>query len=167
MLVGPEDRLDPICRDMATSPLGTAEDLPGPSVLGFLACGAVVRAEAYLAAGGFDEVIFFMGEEERLALDLETLGWGLAYVDAVVAHHYPSPSRDPEAQRARALRNRLLTTVLRRPWPVVLRTALEELRGGPAGRLAVRDAARVLPAALRERRPLPAEVELRRRLLGP
>lgn len=165
MLVGPEERLDPICPLMAASPLGKDEDLPGPSVLGFLACGAVVRRDAYLAAGGFDDVIFFMGEEERLALDLETLGWGLAYVDHVVAHHHPSPARDSVKRRARAARNRLLTTVLRRPWPVVLRAVADDLHEGRAGWLAVAESLRVLPKALAARRVVPPHVEARRRLL--
>ena len=165
MLVGEEERLDPICTLMADSPLGTADDLPGPSVLGFLACGAVVRRDAYLAAGGFDDVIFFMGEEERLALDLAALGWGLSYVDGVVAHHHPSAARDSVKRRARAARNRLLTTVLRRPWPVVLRAVGEDLRGGRAGWLAVAEALRVLPRALRRRRVVPPHVEATRRLL--
>jgi glycosyltransferase involved in cell wall biosynthesis len=43
VLVGPDERLDPVCREMARSPLPSAPDLPGPSVLGFIACGAVVR----------------------------------------------------------------------------------------------------------------------------
>lgn len=165
MLVGEQERPDPICRLMAESPLGTEEDLPGPSVLGFLACGVVVRREAYLGAGGFDEVIFFMGEEERLALDLATHGWGLAYVDPVVAHHHPSASRDSLKRQARAARNRLLTTVMRRPWPVVLRAAGEDLRAGRAGWLAVAETLRVLPRALANRRVVPAHVEARRRLL--
>jgi GT2 family glycosyltransferase len=165
MLVGVGERPDPICAMMADSPLGQAPDLPGPSVLGFLACGAVVRREAYLAAGGFDDVVFFMGEEERLALDLATLGWGLAYVDEVVAHHHPSPVRDTVARQARAARNRLLTTLMRRPWPVVLAAVVEDLRGGRSGRMAVRQAAARLPRALRQRRRLPAEVEAARRLL--
>jgi GT2 family glycosyltransferase len=134
MLVGPEERPDPICALMADSPLGREPDLPGPSVLGFLACGAVVRREAYLAAGGFDDVIFFMGEEERLSLDLAALGWGLAYVDRVVAHHHPSPVRDSVARQARAARNRLLTAVLRRPWPVVAAMVSDDLRAGRACR---------------------------------
>ena len=168
MLVGPDERPDPICALMADSPLGRAEDLPGPSVLGFLACGAVVRRDAYLAAGGFDDVVFFMGEEERLALDLRALGWGLAYVDEVVAHHHPSPVRDSVERQARALRNRLLTMLMRRPWPVVLGAVLADLRSGRAGRLAVRQALARLPRALRQRRRLPAEVEAARRLLdGP
>jgi len=165
MLVGAEERPDPICAMMADSPLGRDPDLPGPSVLGFLACGAVVRRDAYLAAGGFDDVVFFMGEEERLALDLAALGWGLAYVDRVVAHHHPSPARDSVARQARAARNRLLTTILRRPWRVVLAAVVEDLRAGRAGRMAVRQAAVRLPKALRQRRRLPPEVEAARRLL--
>ncbi|MCW2849131.1 MAG: hypothetical protein JWR90_3105, partial [Marmoricola sp.] len=140
VLVGPDERPDPVCELMRTSPLALAEDLPGPSVLGFLACAAVVRRDAFLAAGGFDDVVFFMGEEERLALDLASAGWGLAYVDRVVAHHHPSPVRDPSARRARAARNRLLVALLRRPWPVVLRSVVRELRAGPDGRRAVLDA---------------------------
>jgi GT2 family glycosyltransferase len=166
MLVGPEEQEDPVCALMADSPLGREPDLPGPSILGFLACGAAVRREAYLEAGGFDDVVFFMGEEERLALDLATLGWGLAYCSEVVVHHHPSPARDPDARRARAARNRLLTTVMRRPWPVVAREALNDLRAGPPGRRAVRQALPAVPRALARRRRLPPEVEAARRLLG-
>src|SRR3954452_22753184 len=165
VLVGEAERPDPICAEMADSPLGQADDLPGPSILGFLACGAVVRRGAYLDGGGFDDVVFFMGEEERLALDLATLGWGLAYVEEVVAHHHPSPVRDSVERQARAARNRLLTALMRRPWPVVLAAVAEDLRAGRAGRMAVRQAAARLPRALRARRRLPAEVEAARRLL--
>ncbi|GAA2913332.1 glycosyltransferase [Streptosporangium fragile] len=165
VLVGPEERPDPICRQMAASPLGVEPDLPGPSVLGFLACGAVVRREAYLAAGGFDDVVFFFGEEERLALDLAAAGWGLAYVEDVVAHHHPSPARDPRARQALAARNRVLTAVLRRPWPVVARTALAAARGGPADRAGLRDAPPRLPRPLERRRALPPAVEAVRRTL--
>jgi GT2 family glycosyltransferase len=165
VLVGPDERPDPVCELMRTSPLALAEDLPGPSVLGFLACAAVVRRDAFLAAGGFDDVVFFMGEEERLALDLASAGWGLAYVDRVVAHHHPSPVRDPSARRARAARNRLLVALLRRPWPVVLRSVVRELRAGPDGRRAVLDALVAAPRGLARRHVVPAEVEAARRLL--
>jgi GT2 family glycosyltransferase len=165
VLVREDNRPDPICEQMARSPLGQDDDLPGPSILGFLACGAVVRRSAFLSAGGFDDVIFFMGEEERLALDLASGGWGLAYVDHVVAHHHPSSSRDPVERSARAERNRLLTAVLRRPWPVVLRCVLVDLRSGRAGRSAVRQALARLPRALVRRRPVSWQVERTRRLL--
>ncbi|MDA0636969.1 glycosyltransferase [Nonomuraea sp. MCN248] len=165
VLVGPEQRLDPVSEAMRRSPLGVADDLPGPSVLGFLACGAVVRRDAFLEAGGFDDVVFFFGEEERLAMDLAARGWGLAYADDVVAHHHPSPPRDPAARQALAVRNALLTAVLRRPWPVVARRSLEALRQGRAGRRGLRDALPRLRRALARREELPAEVEHARRLL--
>jgi glycosyltransferase involved in cell wall biosynthesis len=46
VLVGPDERLDPVSAAMRDSPLGLDDDLPGPSVLGFLACGTIVRREA-------------------------------------------------------------------------------------------------------------------------
>jgi GT2 family glycosyltransferase len=156
ILVGPEERLDPVCAEMAASPLGTADDLPGPSVLGFVACAAMVRTEAFLAVGGFDPVVRFPGEEERVALDLAAAGWGLAYVDEVTIHHHPSPRRDAPARRQAAIwRARLLTALMRYPaaeLPRVLRGAAGA--GEPGMRGLVR-AARDVPGALRRRQPVP------------
>ncbi|HET7399678.1 MAG TPA: glycosyltransferase [Intrasporangium sp.] len=166
VLVGPDQRPDPVCALMAASPLGTDPDLPGPSVLGFLACGAVVRRAAYRQAGGFDDVVFFMGEEERLALDLAALGWGLAYVPDLVAHHHPSPSRNEREREVRVARNRLLTAVLRRPLPVVAATLAATARSGDVGRAGVLAALPRLVPALRARRVVPPHVEAARRLLG-
>ncbi|MDP4508510.1 glycosyltransferase family 2 protein [Nonomuraea turcica] len=165
VLVGPQERLDPVSELMGRSPLGMEPDLPGPSVLGFLACGAVVRGEAFLDAGGFDDVIFFFGEEERLAVDLAARGWGLAYVDDVVAHHHPSPARDRRGRQALAARNAVLTAVLRRPWRVVARRSFDALRAGPAGWEGLRTAVRRFPRALAARRELPVAVERARRRL--
>jgi GT2 family glycosyltransferase len=166
ILVGPDERLDPVCAEMAASPLPAEEDLPGPPILGFVACGAVVRREAYLDAGGFDDVVHFMGEETRLAVDLATLGWGLAYVDEVVAHHHPSLTREGSASRAaRVARNRLLTTVMRRPWRVVARTTATLLTAGPAGRRGVAHAMARLPRAVARRSVVPPHVERRLLLL--
>ena len=165
VLVGADERLDPICPAMAASPLGADADLPGPSVLGFLACAAVVRRDAFLAVGGFDDVVFFGGEEERVALDLARAGWGLAYVDEVVAHHVPSAVRDPSARAALAARNAVLTACLRRPWPSVARTVADTWRSGPAGRAGLSAAVARLPRALRARQVVPARVERARRLL--
>jgi GT2 family glycosyltransferase len=168
VLVGPEERLDPTCAEMAVSPLDRPPDLPGPAVLGFVACGAVVRRRAFLEAGGFDPVVHFPGEEERLALDLAAADWDLAYVEDVVAHHHPSQTRGPTLRR-RALerRNVLLTAVMRRPWATVGATLRDQLRAGPAGRRGALGALPRLPAALARRRPLPPSVEAARRLLDP
>ncbi len=120
VLVGDTERVDAVSEAMAAAPLGQAPDLPGPDVLGFIACATVVRREAFLGVGGFDDVVFFAGEEERVALDLAAAGWGLAYVDDVVAHHQPSPVRaTPAARQALIERNHVLTALMRRPWPVV------------------------------------------------
>lgn len=165
MLVGTEQRRDPICAQMERSPLVRELDLPGPSILGFLACAAVVRREAFLAVDGFDDVVFFCGEEERVALDLAAAGWGLAYVDEVVAHHHPSPARDLRHRQVLAARNALLTAVLRRPWPVVASKVVETARSGGIGRSALAAVLPRLPRAVANRRALPARVEAARWLL--
>jgi GT2 family glycosyltransferase len=164
-LVGADARLDPVSREMRHSPLGQPPGLPGPAVLGFLACSAVVRKSAFEEVGGFSSLLHFMGEEELLALDLTARGWTLCYVDSVVARHEPSPSRNPLQRETRAVRNRLLTAVLRRPWPVVRRIFAQELRSGRPGREAVVRALVLLPRALPRRRVVPAHVEQMRRQL--
>ncbi|GAA1156894.1 glycosyltransferase family 2 protein [Nocardioides aquiterrae] len=167
ILVGPEERLDPMSTEMARSPLPAEPDLPGPPVLGFVACGAVVRREPFLLAGGFDGVVEFGGEEQRLALDLAAAGWGLAYADDVVAHHHPSARRGPQdGRRALLARNELLTAVMRLPWPAVWDTARRGVAAGPAERLGTLRGLRRAPGALRRRRVVPTAVEQRRRMLG-
>jgi GT2 family glycosyltransferase len=165
ILVGAAQRLDPTCSMMTASPLGHRDDLPGPSVLGFVACGAVVRRDAFLAAGGFDDIIFFMGEEERVALDLAALGWDQVYVDDVVAHHFPSAARDRNAAAIKQARNRILTAVLRRPWRVVGDEVVHALLGAKVQRIGLMRAIPKLPRAVAHRRRLPAEVERARCLL--
>jgi GT2 family glycosyltransferase len=155
-VVGPDATLDPMSAFMATAPLGTAPDLPGPSVLGFLACAAVVRRDAFLACGGFDPVVFFMGEEARLAYDLRSAGWGLVYRDDVVAHHHPPGGAPGDDKRALMAGNAVLTAWMRRPVPVALGATARLLRGGwhdRAARRGFRRLAARLPSALAARRP--------------
>ncbi|HST84021.1 MAG TPA: glycosyltransferase [Kineosporiaceae bacterium] len=161
ILIGPEERLDPICRQMTDSPLALADDLPGPPVLGFIACGAVVRRAAYLQVGGFNPVVFFFGEEAVLAQDLAAAGWGLAYVDDVVAHHHPQPGPTRVGRRRLEMRNRLLSTWLRRPWRTVLRQTWDLTRQARDSQVrgALWDAVQRLPAVWLNRRTLPAGVE--------
>jgi len=158
---------------LADSPLGWRDDLPGPSVLGFLACAAVVRRSAYLTCGGFDPVVFFFGEESRLAYDLAAAGWGLAYCADVVAHHHPGPAGDGGAgKRLLARRNEVLTGWMRRPLRDAAAGTVSLLRQAPADPHARRAAGQVLarlgPALLRRRRPHPAvEAALRSLAAGP
>jgi GT2 family glycosyltransferase len=165
MLVGPDERLDPLCEVMAASPLPARAATPGVPILGFMACGAVVRREAFLEAGGFDPVTFFYGEEDRLAWDMAAAGWDLVYLDSVVAHHHPQQSAGRDGRRRLMTRNDLLTAVMRRPWPVVAAAWWRAARAGAEGRGGARDALPRLPAALRRRRRLPQHVEQQIRLL--
>ena len=159
ILVGPQQRLDPVCEQMAASPLGTEPDLPGPSLLGFVACAALVRMEAFAAAGGFDPVVRFPGEEERLALDLATAGWGLAYVEEVTVHHHPSPRRETGQRRQVGIwRSRLLTALMRLPAGDVARVALGAVRAGRPGLEGLLRAVPDVPAALLRRRPVRPDV---------
>ncbi|MEU9984513.1 glycosyltransferase [Streptomyces sp. NPDC050856] len=165
--VGPDGGPDPLNDLLAASPLGRAPDLPGPQVLGFLACAAVARREAYLEAGGYHPILFLGGEETLLAYDLVTRGWGVCHCPEVVAVHRPTggvrPGR-PATQR----RNAVLTAWLRRPAAVALRhtRALAlDARRDPEARTALRELAERFPAALRVRRPLPAAVEAAARRL--
>ncbi|TDE29602.1 glycosyltransferase [Actinomadura sp. 6K520] len=162
VLVGADERPEPVSAEMARAPLGRPDGLPGPAILGFLACSVVVRREAFLGVGGFSEVLHFGGEEELLALDLAAAGWGLAYVPELVVHHHPSAvGRDPAGRRRREARNRVLTAWLRRPLPAVARAAAAAL-GTRDGRAGLADAARALPAVARARRPVPPAVEAAR-----
>ncbi len=158
ILVGRHAILDPVCAFMATAPLGTPADLPGPTVTGFLARGSAVRKEAFLACGGFDSVTFFMGEEARLAYDLAAAGWGMSYCDDVVAHHHPDAPRDTAERRRLAARNAALTAFMRRPLWLAARATWQALDYRPVHTL-LELGVRVPWALGRRRRPSP-DVEL-------
>lgn len=167
-LVGLDERPDAVGADMAVSPLGFEPGLPGPSILGFIACGAVVRRDAYLAVGGFSARFGVGGEETMLAWDLARAGWSLVYVDSVVAHHHPSPVRDVAARRRREVRNALWASWLRRPLPVVARQTAAVARRAltdDVARGGLLDAVKGLLPVLADRRMLPPAVERRARLV--
>jgi GT2 family glycosyltransferase len=167
VLVGDEERLDPACELMAASPMPPAADLPWPRVLGFVACGAVVRREAVLAVGGFDRHYGIGGEENHLALNLAAAGWWLAYAADVVAHHHPGArGRRQPWRRARTARNDLWTTWLHRSAPTAARRSAAILAAaGATAPLALVAALRGVPWVLRSRRPLPPAIERELRLV--
>jgi GT2 family glycosyltransferase len=154
ILVGEDERrLDTVSADMAASP--TPPGLPGPRIDGFIACGAVVRSEAFFAAGGFCERFLIGAEESLLTLDLRAAGWELCYAEEVVAVH--SPHRSQRGGRTwLERRNELWTSWLRRPVRRALRETAELARAAPRDAIAARALAGALaglPWALANRRP--------------
>ena len=131
-LTGPAREPDPVNALMARSPLrdgGTAE------VLGFLACACVVRKEAFLRAGGFSQLLFFIGEERLLSYDLAAAGWARRYL----------PERGRGARAIRGPAGLASATSGRTPQPGAHRVAAPARTGG-----AGRDAA---PGPGRRQRP--------------
>jgi GT2 family glycosyltransferase len=150
-------RTDPTCAAMAASPLPARPGLPGPRVLGFIACAAVVRRDAYLAAGGFPPGWGIGGEESPLAAALADRGWELVHVPELVVQHRPSGRRDRDRRRAIATRNDLWSAWTRRPARAALRRTAHELARAARDRhrrAGATEAARALPWALRRRRPV-------------
>jgi GT2 family glycosyltransferase len=162
-VVWPQRREDPLSIQLSTSALGRRPDLPGPSILGFMSCSAVVRKQAFEAAGGFSDILHFRGEEQLLAVDMAALGWDLCYCPELVAIHQPSAVRaTTAAQDARVLRNDVLTTWMRRPVRQCVKATGALLTGAVRDidhARAAAEAIRRLPSVLKERKPLPADVE--------
>jgi GT2 family glycosyltransferase len=161
VLVGATGRLDPLSAAMRseTAPAG----LPGPPVLGFLACAAVVRRSAYLQAGGFSGG-GFGGEEALLALDLIECGWQLVYDDALIVHHHPSSNREPFDRAVSVLHNELRTAWLRRRSghaAQVTLAAAARAAHDRAARLALLRLLKQAPDIRRERRPVSPALERR------
>jgi N-acetylglucosaminyl-diphospho-decaprenol L-rhamnosyltransferase len=162
ILVGPDGRLDPVCAVMEQSPLRAGEDRPGRPVLGFVACGAVVRREAFLSVGGFDARYGIGGEERLLAVDLAAAGWELRYMPDVVAHHHPAGGAARPGRRAVELRNEVWSAWLHRPAGVALRRTAGLVRRSGAGRHTATGLVQALRGAgwvARERRVVPPDVE--------
>jgi N-acetylglucosaminyl-diphospho-decaprenol L-rhamnosyltransferase len=89
LYVGADEHLDPTSTLMAKSQ-PPRKGKPGIPNTGFLACGSVLRRDAYLSVGGFNPRLGLGGEEALLAIDLLSSGWDVQYVPHVKAVHFPS-----------------------------------------------------------------------------
>ena len=169
IIVEPAGSDDPVSLEMRDSPLSGDAAVPGVPVLGFLACAAAFRRDAFLEVGGFEERLHFAGEEELLATDLASAGWAIRYVPELRVHHQASRSRDAAWRRRRSLRNALWFLWLRRPARTAVRRSLRLLRDTPMATAVPAVGEAVLRGAwvLRERRVPPAAVEADLRRLEP
>jgi GT2 family glycosyltransferase len=168
ILVEPSGTEDPVVRELRESPLTGPGWLPGPAIGSFLAAATVMRTDAFRAAGGFHPGLWLGGEEELLATDLQRQGWWLSYTEDLTVHHNASVLRDSTARRILGLRNTLWFTWLRRPLLSALWRTAQLLATVPRDAASVRAVARAvagLPWVLRQRDPVPQEIERRLRAL--
>lgn len=168
VLVGSEQRLDPVSALQSISPLPRLVPMPGPAILGFLACSVIVRTDAFRGVGGFSPLFGVGGEEALLAIDLAAAGWGLTYAEDVVAYHYPSSKRLDCLRQRTETRNSLWVAWMRRRSRSVLPISLRQIRRAPGNRCSGRgllDALRGTPRVLRQRRAVPPWLEEQLRLL--
>jgi GT2 family glycosyltransferase len=164
ILVEPSGEEDPVVAELRESPLTGPDWLPGPALGSFLAAATVMRADVFRAAGGFHPGLWLGGEEELLATDLLRRGHWLCYIPEITIHHAASPVRDSTHRRVLGLRNTLWFTWLRRPWQSALRRTWYLLRTVPHDRASARafaHAAAGLPWVLRQRDPVPPDLEAR------
>jgi GT2 family glycosyltransferase len=167
ILLGPEQREDPVCGLMAASPL-PSQGLPGPALLGFIACAVVFRREAYLAAGGYEAHFFVGGEEALLTLHLVSLGWHVVYLHHLTVHHHPSPQRDRAERHRIVARNAIWVAWLRLPlssavaetWRMTRYARRHRVLRGTLG-----SALRELPWLLRKRQVVTRELDTWYRML--
>ncbi|MFL5996840.1 MAG: glycosyltransferase family 2 protein [Streptomyces sp.] len=164
IVVEPAGTEDPVVRELRESPLTGPGWLPGPPLGSFLAAATVLRTDAFRAAGGFHPGLWLGGEEELLATDLLREGWWLSYLEDMTVHHAASLLRDSTTRRVLGLRNTLWFTWLRRPLlPALRRTAhlMVTVPRDTASARAFAHAAAGLPWVLRQRDPVPPELERR------
>ncbi|MDR5781194.1 glycosyltransferase [Caballeronia sp. LZ065] len=167
VLVDQEQAYDETCLLMKASALGV-QDLPGPSLIGYMAGASVFRTAVFRRVGGYEPRLFIGGEEELVALDVLTRGHAIVYAEDLVVHHHPSTLRDSARRRCLLARNAAWVAWLRLPLPEACRTTLRALavmrrEGAFSGdALALFTA---LPWALARRRVIPADVRRMRAIV--
>ena len=147
------------------------------------ACAALYHRRLFEETGGFDLSFFAFGDDADLGMRARLLGWKAWYVPTAIVHHRHSATAGVYSPLKVMLveRNRLLLAVKSFPWPLLLANPYWSLRRfiwhayaaskhqGAAGRFvaargwvrsllilgwAHASAARILPAALRQRRKI-------------
>lgn len=161
ILVGESETPDPACQEMRNGSGGN----PVAPIVYFMAGASIMRRKPFLDAGGYHVRYFLGAEESLLSIDLAALGWEMWYCDDLVVRHNPSPlNRNPEQRRRLIMRNRLWTTMLRRSIVSAIKMIAHYAslaRSDRIARAALREAIAGLPWILRERKPIPWELELR------
>jgi hypothetical protein len=168
ILVGPDERDDPICLEMAESPLPPGPRQPGHPLLSFIACAAMVRRDAFLAVGGFHPRLSVGGEEEVLGTTWSARAGSCPTSRRSWSTTTPRRIATRTSGGRSGIRNTLWTTWLRRPLRAAVVRTLRQVRQLPRDRVTLRGlgmAVAGLPWIVRDRRVSPPHVEEARRLL--
>jgi GT2 family glycosyltransferase len=167
VLVEPDGALDPMCIEMARSPLLERHGIPGAVLLGFMAGFVIVRRKAYREVGGYDPRFFIGGEEETLAVKFARRGWQMRYLPEVIAHHLPSMANAPHLHAYR-MRNTVWNCWLHRRFRSAVRhtvcTVADSPKNSDFARAVVMTVAG-LAWVLRGRDPVCIELDTQYRLL--
>ena len=165
VVVGDAREPDSACAPMRDSPLDR-RDLPGPSLVGFMAGACVFRTATFRAVGGYEPRLFIGGEEELVALDVLDSGGAIVYCDQMTVLHRPSAQRDAGLRRRLLARNAALVAWLRLPWRDAARATLNACAAAARGAHPLADFGALLRGigwAMRRRRVVGARVlEMRR-----
>lgn len=144
ILVGDEQRLDPISEQMANSPLPNSANIPGAVILSFMGGSSVVRKIAWQGVGGYDERFFMGGEEETVGWKLAKAGWHMRYREDMVAHHYPS-LQNAASMRDYGIRNTIWNAWLHRPFKRALGWTCHVIASTPKNRVLWSGLLKIIP----------------------
>ncbi|MFJ2300194.1 glycosyltransferase family 2 protein [Oerskovia paurometabola] len=141
---------------------------PDRDVFGFCGGAALLRTATLADVGGFDDRLFLYYEDTDLSWRMRARGWRVVYEPRAVAHHQHSASSGSSSPLFRYYntRNSLVVFSRHAPAAVVVASFVRQLAGAvrhsalrtePADLVrarwrALRDALRLLPGALDERR---------------
>lgn len=167
VVVGDAREPDSACDAMRDSPLDR-HDLPGPSLVGYMAGACVFRTAMFRAVGGYEPRLFIGGEEELVALDVLDSGRAIVYCDKMTVLHRPSSQRDAGLRRRLLARNAALVAWLRLPWRDAARATLNACVTAARGGHPFADLGALLRGvgwAVRKRRVVDARVIEMRRLV--
>lgn len=167
VVVGDGREPDPACDEMRASQLDR-RDLPGPSLVGYMAGACVFRTAVFRAVGGYEPRLFIGGEEELVALDVLDMGRAIVYCDQMTVLHRPSARRDGRLRQRLLARNAALVAWLRLPWRETARATLNACAAAMRGGHPLADAGALLRGigwALRRRRVVRERVADMRRIV--
>jgi hypothetical protein len=116
IMVEPGGRLDPICAEMAASPLSRTPDTPvAPLLSSWAEPQWSAGRRSWLSAVRTPPA--HRRRRRAAGADLVEAGWTMVYASDLQIHHHASHLGDPLLRRRRGFRNTLWFTWLRRSWP--------------------------------------------------